>query len=117
MNFKNISPFNSLAKMSVTIERNDEKTPLVTDSALNIPSNDLTLRALSIQETQEYNDERSKNTSGPFSQAPCSTFGHKSNLSKSTSLKKKRARQKLIIASLLCFVFFIAESVGKSYYL
>ncbi|XP_046846271.1 zinc transporter 2-like [Xenia sp. Carnegie-2017] len=98
--------------MSVTIERNDEKTPLVTDSASNIPSNDLTLRTLSIQETQEYNDERSKNTSAPSSQAPCSTFGHKSNLSKSASLKKKRARQKLIIASLLCFVFFIAESVG-----
>lgn len=99
--------------MSATIIRNHEKTPLVTNSTFKIPPIDVTLTNFTIQETQEDNDERSQNTPAPFSEAPCSTYGHNRKLSESASLKTKRAKQKLIIASTLCLFFLVAECVGK----
>ncbi|XP_046864956.1 zinc transporter 2-like isoform X2 [Xenia sp. Carnegie-2017] len=99
--------------MSATIIRNHEKTPLVTNSTFKIPPIDVTLTNFTIQETQEDNDdERSQNTPAPFSEAPCSTYGHNRKLSESASLKTKRAKQKLVIASTLCLFFLVAECVG-----
>ena len=49
--------------------------------------------------------------------APCAKYGNEGNLTQSALNNTKKARRKLIIASILCLMFLVAEFVGGYMYI